>query len=143
MGYFPKAPGTAATVVAASVYWLLPQTWFESFPANLFFLLGVLLLSVISVYFISRAEEELGHDNGKIVLDEFLGYLLAVAFLPKTVIVLVLSFILFRLFDIFKPEPVNLLQKLPRGWGVLADDLMAGIYANLTVRVIFYVHSRI
>lgn len=136
LGYFPKAPGTAGTIVAACIYWLLPNSWMEKFPANLIFLICVLLLSLISVYFISKAEEKLGHDSGKIVIDEFWGYMIAVAFLPKTFIVLILSFILFRVFDIFKPEPVNMLQKLPRGWGVLADDLMAGIYTNLAIRII-------
>jgi len=143
VGYFPKAPGTAGTFVAACVYWLLPESWFERFPENLFFLISIIFLSVVSVYFISKAEYELGHDNGKIVLDEFWGYMLAVAFLPKTIIVLIISFILFRIFDIFKPEPVNILQKLPKGWGVMADDLMAGIYANLGIRIILLFHSKI
>ena len=143
VGYFPKAPGTAGTLVAACVYWLFPGSWFENFPANLYFVISILLLSVVSVYFISKAETKLGHDNGKIVIDEFWGYMMAVAFLPKTLTVLILSFILFRVFDIFKPEPVNMLQKLPAGWGVMADDLMAGIYANLGIRIILLVHSKI
>ena len=143
VGYFPKVPGTAGTIVAACVYWLLPGSWLESFPVNLYFIISVLILSMISVFLVSKAEIELGHDNGKIVIDEFWGYMLAVAFLPKTLFVLILSFVLFRIFDIFKPEPVNLLQKLPKGWGVLADDLMAGIYANLGIRLIFLVHSKI
>jgi len=58
-----------------------------------------------------------------------------VLFLPKTLIIIVSALILFRIFDIFKPEPVNLLQKLPRGWGVLADDIMAGIYANIVLQI--------
>ena len=143
VGYFPKAPGTAGTFVAACVYWSLPKSWFDSFSTNLYFVISVIILSVVSVFFISKAETELGHDNGKIVIDEFWGYLLAVAFLPKTLTVLILSFVLFRIFDIFKPEPVNVLQKLPRGWGVMADDLMAGIYANFAVRLIFLVHSKL
>ena len=143
VGYFPKAPGTAGTLVAVCVYWLLPESWFENFPTNLYFVLSVLFLSLISVYFVSKAETKLGHDNGKIVIDEFFGYMIAVAFLPKTLTVLIISFILFRLFDIFKPEPVNILQKLPAGWGVMADDLMAGIYANIGIRIIYLVHSKI
>lgn len=125
--------------MAACIYWLLPISWLVEFPANLIFLISVLVFSLISVFFISKAEEKLGHDSGKIVIDEFLGYMIAVAFLPKTFFMLILSFILFRIFDIFKPEPVNMLQKLPRGWGVLADDLMAGIYSNLAIRFILIV----
>ncbi len=136
VGYFPKAPGTAGTVVAACIYWLLPISWLVEFPTNLIFVIVVLILGLISVFFVSKAEEKLGHDSGKIVIDEFLGYMIAVAFLPKSFIVLILSFILFRIFDIIKPEPVNMLQKLPKGWGVLADDLMAGIYTNAAIRIV-------
>lgn len=136
VGYFPKAPGTAGTLVAAVVYWLLPNSFFESLNSNFIVLECVLVLSFFSVFFISKAEKKLGHDNGKIVIDEFFGYFIAVVFLPKTLTVLLISFILFRIFDIFKPEPVNMLQKLPAGWGVMADDLMAGVYANLVLQVL-------
>ncbi len=136
MGYFPKAPGTAGTLVAAVVYWVLPNSFFESLNSNFIVLGCVLVLSFVSVFFISKAEKKLGHDNGKIVIDEFFGYFIAIAFLPKTLTVLIISFILFRVFDIFKPEPVNMLQKLPRGCGVMADDLMAGVYANLVLQIL-------
>ena len=136
VGYFPKAPGTAGTLVAAVVYWLLPNSFFGSLNSNFIALGSVLILSFFSVFFISKAERKLGHDNGKIVIDEFFGYFIAIAFLPKTIIVLIISFFLFRIFDIFKPEPVNMLQKLPAGWGVMADDLMAGVYANLVLQIL-------
>lgn len=138
VGCFPKIPGTAGSFFAALIYWLLPVSWFVDFPANLIFFTGIFILGLISVFFISKAEEELGHDNGKIVIDEFFGFMIAVAFLPKNFSVLLLGFIFFRVFDILKPEPINILQKLPKGWGVLADDLMAGVYANLTIRVFLY-----
>ncbi len=135
VGYFPKAPGTAGTLIAAVVYWLLPNSFFSSLNSNFLVLGCVLILSFISVFFISNAEKKLGHDNGKIVIDEFFGYFIAIAFLPKTITVLIISFVLFRVFDIFKPEPVNMLQKLPAGWGVMTDDLMAGVYANLVLQI--------
>jgi len=135
-GYFPKIPGTAGTLIAAMVYLLLPIKLFGSLINNVIFLISILTLSLISVFFISKAEKKLGHDNNKIVLDEFLGYFVAVVFLPKTVLIAVFAFILFRFFDIFKPEPVNILQKLPAGWGVMADDLMAGIYTNISLQIL-------
>lgn len=132
-GYFPKAPGTAGTLVAAALYFVLPDNWFE----NGFYVISCLLfLSLISVFFISKAEKKLGHDNGKIVLDEFLGFFFAVVFLPKTIFIIIGAFVLFRFFDILKPEPVNVLQKFPAGWGVMADDIMAGIYANICLQVL-------
>lgn len=142
-GYFPKMPGTAGTLIAALVYLLLPEKIFSSIENNVIFLICVLILSLISVFFISKAEKKLDHDNNKIVLDEFLGYFIAVVFLPKTVLIAVFAFILFRFFDILKPEPVNALQKLPAGWGVMADDLMAGVYTNISLQILIRSFPRI
>ena len=136
IGYFPKAPGTAGTLFAAIVYFALPDHWFSGWQNSTLALIVILIGSVISVFFISKAEEGLGHDNGKIVLDEFWGYFIAVLFLPKTLIVIIAAFVLFRIFDILKPEPVNILQKLPKGWGVMADDIMAGVYANIVLQIV-------
>ena len=136
VGYFPKIPGTSGTLLAAFVYFLLPGNFFGSLKNNLVFLTCVLILSLISVVLISKAEKKLGNDDNKIVLDEFLGYFMAVLFLPKTLIIAVVAFILFRFFDIFKPEPINILQNLPAGWGVMADDIMAGIYSNISLQLL-------
>lgn len=133
-GYLTKAPGTVGTAVAAIAYYFLP---ISSDPLSMLIFLGyVLLMSLFSVFFITKAEVILGHDNGKIVIDEFWGYMIAVMFLPKTIWVIIAAFVLFRIFDIFKPEPVNVLQKLPAGWGVMVDDLMAGLYANIVLQII-------
>jgi phosphatidylglycerophosphatase A len=142
-GYFPKAPGTAGTLIAALVYLLLPVKLFGSLENNVIFFTCVLILSLISVLFISKAEKKLGHDNNKIVLDEFLGYFIAVVFLPKTVLIAFFAFMLFRFFDIFKPEPVNILQKLHAGWGVMADDLMAGVYTNISLQILIRIFPKI
>ena len=136
IGYFPKAPGAAGSFAAAVFYFLLPKKIFLSTVTETVYLTILVISAVGSVFFISKAEEILGHDNGKIVIDEFFGYLVAVLFLPKTLVIIGSAFILFRIFDILKPEPVNVLQKLPKGWGVLADDVMAGIYANISLQIL-------
>ena len=138
VGYFPKAPGTAGTIIAAAVYYLLPEKWFVKFENSIIFLVIILILSIISVFITSKAEEILGKDDKKIVLDEFLGFFIAVLFLPKTLFIIISAFILFRIFDILKPEPVNVLQRLPKGWGVMSDDIMAAIYANVTLQIILF-----
>ncbi len=143
IGYFPKAPGTAGTLFAAIVYFILPDQWFYSWQNSIFALIVILICSIISVFFISKAEIGLGHDNGKIVLDEFWGYFIAVLFLPKTLPVIIAAFVLFRIFDILKPEPVDVLQKLPGGWGVMADDIMAGVYSNLILQLAIRVIPKI
>lgn len=136
VGFFPLMPGTIGSFIALIIYLLLPDNIFTEYV--IYSLPALLLLSLISVYFISEAEKKLGHDSGKIIIDEVCGYFFAVILLPKKLLVIILSIILFRIFDILKPEPVNVLQKLPRGWGVMADDIMAGIYANVSIRIIIY-----
>lgn len=136
IGYFPIAPGTAGSAVAAIVFFLMPDVWSVGLQNNLIVLFCLIVLSLISVIFISKAEDELGHDSGNIILDEFLGYFFAVWYLPKNMYIIIGAFFLFRLFDIIKPEPANVLQKLHKGWGVLADDVMAGIYTNICLQII-------
>jgi len=133
-GYFPVAPGTAGTIVAFAVYLLLPKTFIE-LPC---FWMFPLLLTIPVVAVVSEAEKGMKRDDKRIVLDEFLGYFYAVLFLPKSLAIGIAAFILFRLFDILKPAPINKLQKWKSGWGVVADDVMAGIYANLIVQIGYF-----
>ncbi len=134
LGFIPLAPGTFGTLFAVAVYILLPGTiisgsgWF-------YYAAGLILLTGVSVFLSSKAETRLGHDAPQIVIDEVCGYFLAVLLLPRTLMLAVYAFVLFRAFDIAKPYPVNALQRLPRGWGVVADDLMAGIYANIVLQI--------
>lgn len=135
-GFFPLFPGTIGSLVAMVIYLLLPGVIFEQLSNQLIFSGILVIFSLISVPVVTRAEKYLGHDCGKIVVDEVAGYFVAVLFLPKSLLTALLGFVFFRIFDIFKPEPVNMLQKLPGGWGVMVDDLMAGIYANIIVRIL-------
>ncbi len=153
IGYIPIMPGTFGTAFAAIVAYLLPQSWFYeltgysslwevNIAGQIIFTSVILLISFFSVRISSQAEEILGHDNKRIVLDEFCGYMLSIAFLPKTWLLLVYAFALFRVFDIAKPYPVNKLEKLKSGWGIMADDLMAGLYTNLLLQVLIRVYPR-
>lgn len=95
---------------------------------------------VLSCWLCGRAEKALGHhDDPRIILDEIVGYWTAVAFLPRTPYVLAAGFILFRFFDVVKLAPYRRLERLPGGWGIVADDVGAGIAANILARgLIFY-----
>ena len=83
----------------------------------------------------STAEKELGHDARPIVIDEVMGMGLALLLVPKRLVYYIGAFILFRLFDTIKPFPARSAEKLPGGWGVMADDLVAGVYANVVVHL--------
>lgn len=131
-GYAPVAPGTAGSILGLLIYWALPRmdpwTWTEILTAG--FLLGV--------WVSGRAEDEWGRDAGRIVIDEVVGMLTSVAFLPKTSLTAGLGFLIFRLMDVVKPFPAGLSQRLPGGWGVMADDIVAGAYAGLATWVILH-----
>lgn len=123
-GFSPLAPGTAGSLLAVIVWWLAPQGWWVRGP--------MLVTSVaVGVWSATEAERRWGHDNGKIVIDEISGMWISLLFLPKTWVVYLISFLLFRAMDIVKPLGARQIQKLPGGWGVVADDVLAGIYANL------------
>ena len=132
VGYIPKAPGTAGSLVALIVYLLLPGSIFISvFPG----LAALIIITLMAVKVSGAAERVMDHDDSRIVLDEFVGFFFAVLFLPKILVLAVIAFILFRVLDIFKPVPVNLVQKLTGGWGVVADDVLAGIITNLLLQI--------
>ncbi len=97
--------------------------------------LGVLLVaSAIGVYSAGRAAPEWGEDPGQVVVDEGVGFLFAVALLPPGAGTAIAGFFVFRALDIVKPPPARQLEALPRGWGIVADDVVAGLYSNAVIR---------
>ena len=80
---------------------------------------------------------EWGKDPGKINIDEVAGMTVALIGLPKTAVVWFTAFLVFRFFDIVKPPPIRRLEYLPAGWGIMTDDIAAGIYANICCVLIF------
>lgn len=124
-GYAPVASGTVGSAVVAVLLWLVPLTT----PA---LLAALVVVTAAGVWAGGRVERVLGvKDPGVIVVDEAAGMILSVAFLPRTVPVLVAAFVLFRLFDVVKPPPARGSQRLVGGVGVVIDDLIAGLYACL------------
>ena len=101
-----------------------------------FWLIFLIAFFFLGVYSSTKAEETMGHDNGHIVIDEVCGYWFALYLFPPTLYYIVFGFLLFRLFDIAKPYPINKLQNLPKGWGVMVDDILAGVYAAIVLGLI-------
>ena len=102
-------------------------------------LVFTLLLFSLGTWTSDEAEKVLGKDSGHIVIDEFCGYLIAVLFVPKTIGYLFAAFVLFRLFDIFKPPPIRNIEKAVHGGaGIMLDDVAAGIMANACIQVWIY-----
>jgi len=131
-GLAPKAPGTFGTLAAIPIYLLFEPLSLTSY------LVVLVLLSLLSFYIAGKSAQMLGvHDHGGIVIDEICGYLVTMALAPAGWQWVVLGFILFRIFDILKPWPINYLDKnISGGLGIVLDDLMAGIYALLSLELI-------
>ncbi len=136
-GYVPVAPGTAGSALGLllwGVFWLGPGGG----QAGL--LIAFLVASALGVWATGRAEVLLGRvDDGRITIDEVAGTLGSLLFLPFRADVAVVGFLLFRLFDIWKPPPVRAGESLPGGWGVMADDWLAALYANLSGQLLWRV----
>ena len=136
-GYSPWAPGTVGSVVAFLL--LLPfASWINSNPKG--FLLLTLGVLILGVWTSRAAEKHFGdHDSGKIVIDEFFGYFVSLLWVPYSLKTAIAAFILFRLFDINKVPPANIVdQRVPGPWGVMLDDMVAGIYANLALQLLLW-----
>ncbi|HNX36958.1 MAG TPA: phosphatidylglycerophosphatase A [Candidatus Cloacimonadota bacterium] len=141
VGFIPKAPGTFGSLLAFGIYLLLPDALFSGIN-QLWYGIGLLLFSFISVVISTRAEKILGHDAPAIVIDEICGYFLTVLLLPHNLLIGIYAFALFRVFDIAKPFPVSVSQKLPRGWGIVIDDLLAAIYAGALLHILNALYPR-
>jgi phosphatidylglycerophosphatase A len=123
------APGTAGSAVALVLLWAIPLS-------TLGLAIAVGVVTVVGTWAAGRVEAAgTKKDPGIIVIDEVAGMALSVLAVPRTPAVLLAGFVLFRLFDVVKPFPANRSQALPGGPGVMADDLIAGVYALLVLVV--------
>ena len=138
VGYFPVASGTVGSLVAIPLFLLsadLQRT------APFFTVLALVLLVFAACWIAGKAETILReHDSHAIVLDEIVGYLAATAFLPASWPYAIVAFLIFRIFDVVKPFPAGRIDaSMPGGYGVVLDDVVSGIYANLATRIVFSV----
>ncbi len=133
-GLSPVAPGTMGTLVAIPFAIVLKNL------SNLQFWLVLPALFLLGVWLCGRVSGKLGvHDHGGIVWDEMVGYWLAVAFVPLQWPWLLVAFVLFRVFDIFKPWPIRQLDKnISGGFGIMIDDILAAIYTMTLLAVAGY-----
>lgn len=131
VGLIPIAPGTFGTIAAIPLFYALSFT-----PLYLYLAITVLII-LISVWASGVAEEIFGKtDPGEVVADEVCGYLVTMILVPVTLGNIFFGFLLFRLFDIAKPYPIRKFERLPGGWGIVMDDVMAGVYSCITLHIL-------
>ncbi len=133
-GYLPFVPGTFGTLVGVGIYLFL------SLSSPLVYGFGLFSLSVVAIFASTEAEKIFKeNDHYKIVIDEIVGFLLTMFWLPRKTSYIIGGFLLFRLLDTIKPFPANIAERrLKGGLGIVADDLVASIYANIILQGIRY-----
>ncbi len=125
LGYAPVAPGTVTSLPVALLVWALapPLPWLAA---------SIVVVTAVGIWAAGREEARSGvHDPSSIVVDEVAGMLVAMLAAPSGLGWALVLFFLFRVMDVWKPFPIHRLQDLPGGWGIVVDDLLAGVYASL------------
>ena len=135
IGYI-KGGGTVAAAVTCGLIWLL---WTNNVSSSIFIIIGI-AVTLLGVYVGNKVEPYWGKDSYRVVIDEVAGMWITLFFIPPTLSLLILGFILFRFFDILKPLYIRRMEAFKGGWGVMADDVLAGIYANVVLQLIVYFH---
>lgn len=138
-GLAPKAPGTFGTLAGLPLFWLIAELNLKTQLA----IIGLLFLT--GIYICKKTGETLGVvDHGAIVWDEVVAIMLVLTFTPLHWQWWVLAFLLFRLFDIWKPYPINFFDaKLKNGFGVMFDDFLAALYSILAIKLITWLVSQL
>ena len=131
VGYLPVAPGTLGSLAALVLYYFI--------CSNVIIMSAVILIIVILGFVTSGRVEKIFQekDPGEIVIDELAGMLISLYRIPPTMGYVVTGFILFRFFDIVKPKPIKDLEKLKGSLGIMSDDIIAGVYTNMILQVIY------
>jgi phosphatidylglycerophosphatase A len=132
-GLAPFAPGTFGTLVAIPIFWFLQM------KGPITYMLMTLLFTIFACAIAELAGPLLGEtDSPNIVIDEIVGFLITMTWLPRTWQALLSGFILFRILDIIKPGPIRYVEKkIKGGIGVVADDVLAGIIANILLQFVY------
>ncbi len=139
VGYIKGGGTVAAIITCLLLMWAQSAHWLE----QLWVLpVASLIITLIGVYTGNEVEADWGKDSSRVVIDEVAGQMITLLFVPLTNMNLLIGLILFRFFDIAKPLGIRKMEKLPAGTGVMMDDVLAGVYANIVMQVILLYINR-
>jgi phosphatidylglycerophosphatase A len=142
IGFIPGAPGTYASIATTLIFFTIYSLAHRISPA--LHIISICLISLIGVFVSGEASRTTGiEDPSFVVIDEVAGQLLTFLFLPVNGWNLSLGFAAFRIFDMWKPFPIRKLESLPGGFGIMADDLLAGVYGNLVLQLLNFLFLRL
>jgi len=136
VGYLPLIPGTFGSIAGVGIFYLFNDS---SCQGYFIFVFCIIILGLLTS---GRAEKVFNKkDPGCIVIDEIMGMLIALSFLPLDPKIIILAFLIFRILDTLKPFPAGRLQNMHGAIGIMGDDLVAGVYANIILQVILRLNS--
>ncbi len=129
-GYAPVAPGTAGSLIAVLIYWVFINSNFQLLILSaIFFAIGVITSG--------EFEKRDGHDPSIVVVDEIVGMWVALLFVQKEIGTVLFSFFVFRIMDVIKPPPAKNFDRMNGGIGIMMDDVVAGVYANVLTQIFY------
>ncbi|MEO8171904.1 MAG: phosphatidylglycerophosphatase A [Sediminibacterium sp.] len=132
IGYI-KGGGTIAAIVTCLVWWLLKH------DVNTGMMIAVTAaVIIIGIFSSTIVEKDWGKDSSRVVIDEVAGMCVSLLFVPIAIQWIVIALVLFRFFDIVKPLYIRKAEALPGGWGVMTDDILAGVYSNIVLQGVLY-----
>lgn len=136
LGYIQPAPGTIGALGGWAIGLALLQ-WC-SYP-YIWLIILIIIFGLLGVWASGSLETIWGEDPSKVVIDEIIGIWISMLFLPPGWIALIAAFVLFRIFDIYKPLYIRKAEQLKGGWGIMADDVLAGVYTNICIQLVYIV----
>jgi phosphatidylglycerophosphatase A len=134
IGYIGKGAGTVAAVACSICWYLAYRNGYQPLPS----LIITLLITLLGIWSSNVVSKIWGKDPARVVIDEVAGMCISLLFVPVTVKYVIAALILFRFFDIVKPLYIKKIEKLPGGWGIMLDDVLAGIYANVLLQAFLW-----
>ena len=131
-GYIPVASGTFGSLVAIFIYWI------PGFEQLHIMLPAIVILFIYGVYVSSKFEKIYGKDASQCTVDEIVGTWISLIAIPKSILLTLTTFFIWRALDIIKPFPARSSEKLPGGWGIMIDDVISAFYSLIIVHLIVY-----
>lgn len=134
-GYIPFASGTFGSLAALAIYFI------PGFEKPVILIPAIIIFTFYGVYTGSKFEKIYGEDPAECTIDEVVGMWISLLFLPKSVVIALIAFLVWRIMDIIKPPPARQLEGLHGGLGIMMDDIVAGIYSLLIVQIVIIIFS--
>ena len=134
IGYIGKGAGTVAAVACSVCWYLAYRNGYQPIPS----LIITILITLLGIWSSNVVSKIWGKDPARVVIDEVAGMCISLLFVPVTIKYVIAALVLFRFFDIAKPLFIRKLEKLPGGWGIMLDDVLAGIYANIVLQIVLW-----